>query len=307
MRKTLKNQGFRGSRRLGWGVSITTDSPKGTTLLFRNVKGLPLNCPTRSEVTPPLIPDSFAKRKEPTRLKTPEALTGKPRATLNRIQNCMPMYFVKTPRFVQNLFPQFLWRVPTKEKVLFLTFDDGPIPEVTPWVLEQLRAFDAKATFFCVGQNVERHPELLEAILADGHVVGNHTYRHLNGWLSDHVPYFHDVRRCAHLVRSELFRPPYGRLHPRQVPFLLRHYRVIMWDVLSGDFDQDLDGQACFDNVVRHAGPGSIVVFHDSLKAGQRLHEALPRVLEHFAKAGYRFQALEEKLLEEQMPAKKIA
>ncbi len=217
------------------------------------------------------------------------------------------MYFVKTPRFVQNLFPQFLWRVPTEEKILFLTFDDGPIPEVTPWVLEQLRSFDAKATFFCVGQNVERHPDLLEAILAEGHVVGNHTHRHLNGWLSDHVPYFHDVRRCASLVRSELFRPPYGRLHPRQIPFLLRHYRIIMWDVLSGDFDQNLEAEDCFNNVVRHAGPGSIVVFHDSLKAGQRLRDALPRVLEHFADAGYRFHALEEKLLEEQMPMKKIA
>lgn len=210
------------------------------------------------------------------------------------------MYLVKTPQFIQNLFPNFTWRIPTQEKVLFLTFDDGPIPEVTPWVLDQLSDYQAKATFFCVGDNVQKYPELFAQVRERGHSVGNHTYNHLNGWATDNIPYFHNVRHCAHLTDSALFRPPYGRLKPKQAQFLQRHYRIIMWDVLSGDFDPNLSQEDCLNNVMRNAGPGSIVVFHDSLKAKDKLAYVLPLVLENFAQAGYRFEALSEQGLQTQ-------
>lgn len=203
------------------------------------------------------------------------------------------MYLVKTPKIVQALRPAYLWRVPTAERVLYLTFDDGPIPEVTPWVLDLLQQHQAKATFFCVGDNVRRHPGIFQQLLAAGHAVGNHTYHHLNGWHTGNLLYFHDVRRCARLVQSRLFRPPYGRLLPRQRSFLERHYRIVMWDVLSGDFDAALPPEMCLRNVLDHAEPGSIVVFHDSLKAERRLRYVLPRVLEHFAGEGWRFAGIE--------------
>lgn len=208
------------------------------------------------------------------------------------------MYLVKTPRVIQRLFPNFHWCVPaTDEPTLYLTFDDGPTPRVTPWVLEQLAAYDAKATFFCVGNNVRRHPDLLAQTRAAGHVVGNHTMRHPDGWKTDNVPYFHDVRHGAMTLKTNLFRPPYGRLKPAQAQFLSRHYEIVMWDVLSGDFDHDLTAEACYQNVVRNAHPGSIVVFHDSLKAEDTLRDILPRLLAHYAAAGYRFAALTPEVL----------
>ncbi len=204
------------------------------------------------------------------------------------------MYFVKTPRFVQSIFPNFVWKVKTKEKVLYLTFDDGPIPEVTPWVLDTLDKFDAKATFFCVGDNVHKYPEVFDEVVRRGLSTGNHSYNHINGWASDNINYFHNIRRCANIVKSDLYRPPYGRMRPKQAQFLQRHYRIIMWDVLSGDFDPNITRDACFKNVIRNAKQGSIVVFHDSLKAQDRLKFVLPKVLEHYAALGYRFAGLEE-------------
>lgn len=202
------------------------------------------------------------------------------------------MYLVKTPQVIQNLFPNFTWRIPTEDKVLYLTFDDGPIPEVTPWVMEQLEKFRAKATFFCVGDNIRKHPAVFQQLLAAGHAVGNHTFNHLNGWVTDNIPYFHNVRHCASMVHTMLFRPPYGHLKPKQAQFLQRHYRIIMWDVLSGDFDPNISEGQCLNNVLSNARRGSIVVFHDSLKAAEKLRFALPQVLEHFANRGYRFDAL---------------
>ena len=209
------------------------------------------------------------------------------------------MYLVKTPRLIQRLFPSFHWKVPTPADTptLYLTFDDGPIPQVTPWVLEQLAAYDAQATFFCVGNNVRRYPNVLQQVIDAGHSVGNHTMHHLDGWQSDNLPYFHDIRHCALQVKSSLFRPPYGHLKPSQAQFLLRHYQVVMWDVLSGDFDPELTPEDCFQNVTRNAQPGSIVVFHDSLKAEQNVRQALPRILAHYTALGYRFAALTPELL----------
>lgn len=217
------------------------------------------------------------------------------------------MYLVKTPKFIQNLFPNFTWRIPTDEKEIFLTFDDGPIPEVTPWVLDQLEQYDAKATFFCVGDNIRKHPEVFDQVVERGHAVGNHTYNHLNGWASDNLPYFHNIRHCAHMVNSVLFRPPYGQVKPRQAQFLQRHYRIVMWDVLSGDFDPNITPEQCLDNVINNAGPGSIVVFHDSLKAEEKLTYVLPRVLQHFRALGYSFGKLHEQEVAERKFEKQIA
>lgn len=223
------------------------------------------------------------------------------------------MYLVRTPQFIQNLFPNFTWNIPTtdhfsnQEKVLYLTFDDGPIPEVTPWVLAELDKFNAKATFFLVGDNVKKHPDVFQQVIDGGHAIGNHTFNHLNGWSADNIPYFHNVRRCARLVNSELFRPPYGRLKPKQAQFLQRHYHIIMWDVLSGDFDQNLSKEECLRNVTQKAKNGSIVVFHDSLKAAKNMRYALPRVLEHFSALGYRFEAVTEAALSGRQAYRKSA
>ncbi|MEM7102411.1 MAG: polysaccharide deacetylase family protein [Bacteroidota bacterium] len=203
------------------------------------------------------------------------------------------MYLVKTPRFIQRLFPHFVWKVPTKQRELFLTFDDGPIPEVTPWVLKTLEQFNAKATFFCVGDNVKKHPEVYEQIIKKGHAVGNHTFNHFNGWQSESLPYCQNVQKCSKLVESRLFRPPYGRLKPTQAQIINRSYDIIMWDVLSGDFDQKLSKEQCLRNVIDYARKGSVVVFHDSIKAKENLMYVLPKVLEHFSKHGFTFRSLD--------------
>lgn len=207
------------------------------------------------------------------------------------------MYLSKTPRFIQNMFPFFVWNMPMDEKEIFLTFDDGPHPQITPWVLDVLKTYNAKATFFCIGKNVEENKEILDRIVAEGHSLGNHTYSHKSGWHSDNIAYFHNIRRCARLVKSSLFRPPYGRIKPNQASFLRRHYQIIMWDVLSGDFDPNVSSEKCLDNVVQNVENGSIVVFHDSEKAYTSLEYALPRCLETLSKQGYTFNKITEAAL----------
>ena len=202
------------------------------------------------------------------------------------------MYLTKTPRFIQSLFPNYTWRLPNNEKTIYLTFDDGPIPEVTPWVLETLEQFNAKATFFCVGDNIKKHPEVFKMVKNAGHTLGNHTFNHLSGWSTDNIPYFHNVRKCARLVDSLLFRPPYGRIKPRQIQFLSRHYQIVMWDILSGDFDDSISEESCYQNVISNAKPGSIIVFHDSLKSEKKLKAVLPKVLRYFTQKGYNFKAI---------------
>lgn len=217
------------------------------------------------------------------------------------------MYLVKTPKFIQSLFPNFYWNAPTTEKVLYLTFDDGPIPEVTPWVLEQLESYNAKGTFFCVGDNVRKYDSVLQQVLDAGHAIGNHTYNHMNGWATDNIQYFHNVRNCARMVKSDLFRPPYGRLKPKQAQFLQRHYKIIMWDILSGDFDPAISKDQCLYNVVSKAKQGSIIVFHDSIKAFEKLQFVLPKVLKHFHEQGYEFRALDAEALEHKVQYSKTA
>jgi len=204
------------------------------------------------------------------------------------------MYLTKTPDFVQNMFPNLIWKMKNEvTKSLYLSFDDGPIPEITPWVLDQLDKYDAKASFFCVGQNVKSNPAIFRRLKANGHSIGNHTYDHLSGWKTSNLDYFRNVRYCDELVDSTLFRPPYGRLKNKQALYLQRNYKVVMWDILSGDFDPKITKEECLENVISKATNGSIIVFHDSLKAKEKLEYVLPRVLKHFSKLGYRFKNLE--------------
>jgi peptidoglycan/xylan/chitin deacetylase (PgdA/CDA1 family) len=191
------------------------------------------------------------------------------------------------------MFSDLTWRIDSQEKAIYLTFDDGPIPEVTPWVLDVLDEFNAKATFFCVGQNIERNPKIFEEVKYRGHAIGNHTYNHLSGWRSDNQEYILNVRRGAIVSGSRLFRPPYGRLRPSQTNFLKHHYQIIMWDVLSGDFDPKLSAEACYQNVIKNTTDGSIIVFHDSLKSFKKLSTVLPRVLDYFSSENYKFKALQ--------------
>lgn len=207
--------------------------------------------------------------------------------------NLRPVYLVHTPPLLRRLFPKACCRIPDAPKTIFLTFDDGPSPAVTPWVLDQLHRYEATATFFCIGRQVARHPGLLRSVAAAGHAVGNHTYDHLDGWRTHRRTYLENVRLCRTLLPGPLFRPPFGRLTPGQWKHLHCQMKVIFWDVLSGDFDPARSAAQCLSDVIRHATDGSIVVFHDSPQAAPRLFGALPGVLEHFSRKGFRFEGLD--------------
>ena len=206
-------------------------------------------------------------------------------------------YLVKTPWWLKKWYRGLVWDIPpvAGEKTLYLTFDDGPHPVATPFVLDTLRGFGARATFFCIGKNVQEHPQIYRRILEEGHRVGNHTQHHLNGWRAADAAYIEDNRQAARYIDSALFRPPYGRISKFQASLLQGPpygYDIVMWDVLSADFDRALTPENCARHVVRHARPGSIEVFHDSEKAFPRMKEALPVVLGHFAGKGYRFEVI---------------
>ncbi|QQS52339.1 MAG: polysaccharide deacetylase family protein [Bacteroidota bacterium] len=202
------------------------------------------------------------------------------------------MIYWNTPRFVIRLFNRLEWHYSRSEKTIYLTFDDGPTPEITPRVLELLAAHKAKATFFCLGRNVERHPDLYSQILNQGHAVGNHTYSHLKGWKSSLKSYIQDISLAAQLIQSKLFRPPYGRIRNNQVKYLSKQYRIIMWDVLSHDYNTRLPAKMCLRNVIRSTRNGSVVVFHDSKKAAPTLLYTLPLFLEHFTRKGFIFRSI---------------
>lgn len=201
------------------------------------------------------------------------------------------MYTIRTPYLVQTVFKQLVWTIPTKDTI-YLTFDDGPTPGVTQWVLETLGGYGAKATFFCVGKNVEEHPEIYKQVLMQGHTVGNHTYHHLNGWKTNKRRYLLDIKKCAKHIDSRLFRPPYGRLRKVHYKEIKDKYSVVMWDVLSGDFDNRISNEKCLKNVVNKVRPGSVVVFHDSLKAENKLRYVLPKVLSVLSERGFVFSAI---------------
>lgn len=190
------------------------------------------------------------------------------------------------------LYPRATWRMDASQRKVFLTFDDGPIPEATPWVLETLRGYGAKATFFMVGDNVRKHPEVYQQVLAEGHSVGNHTYNHLGSLRHSTREYIENVRRADELMHTELFRPPHGWFRPSAYRALAKDYRVIMWDLVTRDYSRRITAEDVFDNVRRYTRNGSIITFHDSLKSIDKLHEALPRSLRWLQQQGYSFEKL---------------
>ena len=206
----------------------------------------------------------------------------------------MIFYWVKTSIFIKKIFFRHIWSIPNKEKGVYLTFDDGPTPEITEWVLAELKKHEAKATFFCIGNNIEKHPNIFSKILQEGHAIGNHTFNHLNGWKTDKTAYVQNAVQCEKAIedfsyRSKLFRPPYGKIKPSQAKALRdKGYQVIMWDVLSADFDQQISPEQCLENVLKNVSSGSIIVFHDSVKAYENLKYVLPKTLSFLAQNKYK-------------------
>ncbi len=199
---------------------------------------------------------------------------------------------VRLPRIVRFLYGKALWRIKREEKVVYLTFDDGPISEVTPWVLDLLKQENIKATFFCVGENVKKHPAVFQQVLAGGHAVGNHTFNHVQGLKSNRDSYLSNIEKADRLIGSSLFRPPHGFLKHSQYRLLKKKYRIVMWDVLSRDFDRRISATEVSDNVTDFVRSGSIIVFHDSLKAEKNMKEALPEVIRSLKKQDYRFETI---------------
>jgi peptidoglycan/xylan/chitin deacetylase (PgdA/CDA1 family) len=194
--------------------------------------------------------------------------------------------------FARRIYPKALWKVETDQPTLYLTFDDGPIPGLTEWVLDTLSQRGVKATFFCVGGNIQKHPELFERIKNEGHTVGNHTQNHIKGYYCSAHDYLMNVEACESLTKTKLFRPPYGQLKFSQYKQLLtKGYKIILWDVISYDYE-NITPESCFENVKRHAQPGSIILFHDNVKAEDKIKYALPATIDHFLKLNYNFAAL---------------
>jgi peptidoglycan/xylan/chitin deacetylase (PgdA/CDA1 family) len=198
---------------------------------------------------------------------------------------------VQVPNLLQKYTKRFHWRIENTNEV-YLTFDDGPTPVVTEMVLDILNSYNVKATFFCIGRNVERHPEIFQKILDSGMGVGNHTYSHLNGWRSGNRTYLNDVYLAQDMIDSNLFRPPYGRIRTIQAKYLSKDFKLIMWDVLTKDFSPKVTAEQCFQNVKRYTKPGSIIVFHDSVKSSEKVEEALPKSIEFLLEQGYNLKSI---------------
>ncbi len=209
---------------------------------------------------------------------------------------------VKTPIVAKRMFPNYIWDIPSTNKTIYLTFDDGPTPEITNWTLEVLKQYNAKATFFCIGKNIKNHPDIFQNILKDGHAIGNHTNNHVKGWRTSTKDYLANIDEAEGVMsdhikvnnNSKLFRPPYGQISPKQGKALMQlNYKIVMWNVLSFDWDKTISNETCLENVIENTSDGSIVVFHDSVKASNNMMYALPKMLEHFSKKGYTFKSIE--------------
>lgn len=205
------------------------------------------------------------------------------------------MYLTNSPFWLQWFYPTLTWHKNREEKIIYLTFDDGPIPVVTPYVLNTLKKFNAQATFFCIGENIDKYPEIFSEVVSAGHTIGNHTYNHLKGWKTSDADYLNNIKKCSEFTGSKLFRPPYGRIKKSQISAInqqIPEAEIIMWDVLSGDFDQSISAQKCISNVLKNSTNGSIIVFHDSLKAFGQLKQSLPIILEKLTTQGFVFRKL---------------
>jgi len=204
------------------------------------------------------------------------------------------MQVVKTPIFVKKLYKSLYWNLSREKKTLYLTFDDGPTPDITEKVLGLLNRFKAKATFFVLGRNVDRYSSIYNSVLEQGHAPGNHTYSHLQGWKTRNKEYFKDIELAGITVHSKLFRPPYGKITRPQLLHLRKLYSIIMWDIMSYDYSPMVTPQQCFGYVQNHAAPGSIIVFHDSVKASKNMFYALEKTLDYFSERGYAFNAINQ-------------
>jgi peptidoglycan/xylan/chitin deacetylase (PgdA/CDA1 family) len=217
------------------------------------------------------------------------------------------MYLVKSPLLLKWYYSNLIWNMDRSKKIVYLTFDDGPIPNVTDFVLNTLKSFEVKATFFCIGDNIIKHSAVFERLKTEGHKIGNHTFNHLKGWKTDDKTYFENFLKCQELTQTNLFRPPYGKIKKSQINKLVnswqltvsnelktenRKLQIVMWDVLSGDFDQNLSPEKCLQNVINNTENGSIIVFHDSLKAFDRLKYVLPKTIQYLSDKGYQFGTL---------------
>ena len=207
-------------------------------------------------------------------------------------------YIVHPPPIITKVFNNYVWNIPTNDKILYLTFDDGPIPVLTEKVLEILEDYNAKATFFCVGDNVKKHPKIYNKILKEEHSVGNHTFSHLNGWKTDNLQYKNNIEIAEQYIESSLFRPPYGKLKNSQFAYLKDKYHIILWDVLSVDYDKNITPSKCFRNIKQFAKPGSVIVFHDNYKAQTNMLYSLKKTLEYYSLSGYKFKKITPELLQ---------
>lgn len=213
----------------------------------------------------------------------------------------MDILWIKTNPIIKRIFSNYVWSIPNDEKKVFLTFDDGPTPEITEWVLAQLKRYNFKATFFCIGNNIEKHPELFKQLITEGHAIGNHTYNHVKGWNTQNKTYSKEVEMCEKVIQkssiinrqSKLFRPPYGKIKPLQSRKLRKlGYKIIMWDVLSADYKQTITKEKCLENVLKNVESGSIIVFHDSIKAFSNLEFVLPKTLQFLSENGYQCEII---------------
>ena len=207
------------------------------------------------------------------------------------------MYLVKTYWWLKALYPSFVWNMNRGEQAIYLTFDDGPHPTATPFVLNELKKYNAKATFFCIGKNVVEYSEIYTKIIEEGHAIGNHTYNHLNGWNTNNDIYLQNIEKAIEHIQSNLFRPPYGRIKRTQAKQLKTahpNFKIVMWDVLSADFDTNISAEQCYKNVIKNTQPGSIIVFHDSTKAWERMSDTLPKVLQYFSDKNFVFKAISQ-------------
>ncbi|MEB3344151.1 polysaccharide deacetylase family protein [Aquimarina gracilis] len=209
----------------------------------------------------------------------------------------------KTPKILKQFFNTYLWDIDVEnQKRIYLTFDDGPIPEVTEFVLKELAQYNAKATFFCIGDNIQKHPNIFKKIVLHGHSIGNHTMHHLKAWKCDEDTYLENVHKCDSIIRqhhinncaTKLFRPPYGQISLSKFKLLEKQgYKIVLWDILSKDWDKKISEEDCLQNVIQHTEKGSIIVFHDSIKASKKLSYCLPKVLDYFTKKGFIFDKIE--------------
>jgi peptidoglycan-N-acetylglucosamine deacetylase len=207
----------------------------------------------------------------------------------------MRNYLIKTPRILKAIYNRCIWHINEHANSVYITFDDGPHPTITPFVLAELKKYEAKASFFCIGKNVQDNPAIYQQILDEQHSIGNHTYNHLNGWKTDNDAYFNDINEAKQHIKSKMFRPPYGRITLSQAKGIEQRFpdmKIIMWDVLSGDFDTTLSEDECLYNVIESTKVGSIIVFHDSEKAWDRLQFVLPRFLKHCKNSGWKMKRL---------------